>query len=324
MNYGQFTYGSAIKYLLGTISRIPVLFRGFKYIPSGFSDAGRRMSDSGTSINMSNAALNELYDALGAILYLNLFSDVIHVILNCVVSGIITGLVSVVLYAVSIGVMLLLYALVVWLMESKKDRWNLTLIKVLIVLGFISVAMQAISLIFALIGVITSFGSVAFGLKYALNKIVPAVLNLILGIALILLDLIMLSVFGRGEVMNMPNQNGYGAYGYGANGYGNNGFNNAPYDSRGLDGLGAVNQGQPGQSIQQPIQPVQQVADLSKQGQSIQAQQVTQPTQPTQTQQVSQPTQPPLTEQMFSCPYCNKPIHLKESPCHHCGQQIQW
>lgn len=281
MNYGQFTYGNAISYLLGCIGKIPVLLRGFANFPSCFTGASRRLSENGNRIDMTNANLNELYDVLGAFFYVNLLGSAISLVLEFVQGNVLGGAFGVVGLLVFNVIGMFLYSLFIYLMETKKNSWSLGVIHVLIVLGYISFALNCFMLVINTIGLIGSI------LKLSVVSIIDALINLVQTLAGLLCVCMTLVVFSRGTVSMQQTQNQYGSYGQ------QDPQNYWQNDPRGVSGLGAVNSSV-GVSVSAPSD-----------------------------SPVSNPSEV-LTEQMYSCPYCSQPIHYKESPCHHCGQQVQW
>lgn len=281
MNYGQFTYGNAISYLLGCIGKISVLLRGFANFPSCFTGASRRLSENGNRIDMTNANLNELYDVLGAFFYVNLLGSAISLVLEFVQGNVLGGAFGVVGLLVFNAIGMLLYSLFIYLMETKKNSWSLGVIHVLIVLGYISFGLNCFMLVINTIGLIGSI------LKLSVVSIIDALINLVQTLAGLLCVCMTLVVFSRGTVSMQQTQNQYGSYGQ------QDPQNYWQNDPRGVSGLGAVNSSA-GVAVSAPSD-----------------------------NPVSNPSEV-LTEQMYSCPYCSKPIHYKESPCHHCGQQVQW
>lgn len=281
MNYSQFTFGSAIFYILGCITKIPVLFRGISYFPNCFKAASYRLSENGNRIDMTNGSLNELYDSIGAFFYVNLFCSLVPIIIKAIRVGVTSAIFSLVGLAIGMGFTLMIYSLIIYLMETKKSAWSLGVIKFLIVLGYISLAIYAIQLIFNVISIVTSI------LTLSVYKIIQAIVNLLFTVVTLCWLSIWFMGLSRGTVSMQQTQNSYGSYGQ------QDPQNYWQNDPRGVSGLGAVNSSA-GVSVSAP-------SDSS----------------------VSNPSEV-LTEQMYSCPYCSQPIHYKESPCHHCGQQVQW
>lgn len=169
------TFKDAIMYVIGTIQKIPNLLEGLKYYPNGFQGSIEKLQAEGTYIDISETE-NNLYSAMGSMMWISLFVSIITLLVSNLVIGLDTLVGGIYLVSsligtvVAMGLSLCIVSGIVYIGKKYSTKWNLMVVKVIIVLFFLNI-------IFTVFGLIGNFGGLFLVGKLSVYKIVNTLLS---------------------------------------------------------------------------------------------------------------------------------------------------
>ena len=332
------SFGNAVKYLFNGVGKLGRVVEGLtSLLGGGLTQAGNLLGRQGNTADMTNAE-----DTVFSSLAINFWSSIIFSVLSFVMTmltwfgfgdtyavfGFITCFFAILSLCISIAISLGINGAIIYFGDKYKTKWYFVLVQIWTVLTFISLAVNAISGVTNVIGIISALIKLNF---YSVILRLINVLQVVVSIGaagLLLKGLCMCNVTTDESRQNMvnnaindtfytgENQNGFN----GQNGYNQNGFNGQNV-AGGLAGLGAVgNQnGAVDTNMNQNNVPM---FDLNKNNGQPMDNQYNQPMDNQYNQRLN--GQPIAQPQMYACPYCGQAIPYGVQTCQHCNQPINW
>lgn len=280
-------FAGSINYMVSCIAKIPMIITGITYYTGGgVQQSISRLSDNNTHVDMTNCD-TRVYDGLMVNYFCALLLAVVSTILSAILGGVVgillggLGLIGQVIFMV---VSLVIFAVIITIGRANTNHWNMTFIKVLLVLYLIGSAITLVQTVGSVIGLISDV--LHFKLFFVLMSLVSFLGKLcsLMGYGMILNGLNGGRPFTNQTQFNTQAQPGFGQQ-----------YNTPGFD-QGFGQQGPVNQGY-GDFNQ----------GFGQQQQEFQSHQVNQ-----------------TQSQMYQCPYCGKPIAYGVNPCPHCNNTLNW
>lgn len=172
----EMLFKDAIKYVIGTMQKIPNLVEGLKYYPNGFKSSIEKIQAEGTHVDMSKSE-DDLYSALGVIMWVNIFISLITFVTTVLFThkSAYALVVYVISHIISLGIVYGLYFFgisgAVYIGKKHSTKWEIMLVKLIIIGVFVL-------MVSTLFSVFTSLGAfLIFGL-FSINTIITTLLSL--------------------------------------------------------------------------------------------------------------------------------------------------
>ena len=285
-------YGNVISYVLGGITRIPQIIQGIGYYFSGgLSKSINLLSINSTHLDMRNSQ-EKVYSAWIISFWISAILGICTIILGFLSAngwGILASILGIIPMLFGILLSLLLYSLFMYFGKKNESHWNMTLMKVVIVLYMIGVLFYVISFVLDVFGILKSIISIfQYFAMYKIIALLKSIISTLTPIVFILTTGIVLDGINQGNPTNYTNSNNFNNDFQ--NNYQNN-YQNNNFNGDGLSGLGAVND--------------RQTTSVNI-GNS------------------NNFNQNPQNVQLYACPYCQKAVTFGQNPCPHCGNHLNW